>query len=276
MTPPSDNRLPFMPLFIGDFFSDPRTQSMTAAEVGALMLLRMYMWNEPGCCLPDDEELYTLMRLSKDSDNASAMRVHAFLEKRDGKVFDPELKRIRKEKNRLVKQKSRNAKKAAQTRWGKGVKGSSKRNADALQTQCNTESESESESDKEDQSFLSLSSDGASGMNGNEALLEEIRIAWNDIVASTGKPEFRSWNTARRTSVKARLKESGWKDDWRPAMEKILESRHCSGYNERNWQANIDWFLRPRTVTALLEGKYGNDLNPKGVYSGNNESPFDD
>ena len=52
------------------------------------------------------------------------------------------------------------------------------------------------------------------------------------------------------------------------ALDRVRSSSFCRGQNDRGWRADLDWFLRPDTVTKLLEGKY-EDRNGNGKPSSN-------
>lgn len=48
---------------------------------------------------------------------------------------------------------------------------------------------------------------------------------------------------------------------WPMIISKILESDFCCGENDRNWQADFDWLLKPDTHIKVAEGKYDNKDN---------------
>lgn len=78
---------------------------------------------------------------------------------------------------------------------------------------------------------------------------DDLLSAWNK---TTGTKRARELNGKRRTSARARLSEASW--DWQAALSKfplpLCES------DPGGWQPDFDWFLRPGSVTAILEGKY--------------------
>jgi hypothetical protein len=55
----------------------------------------------------------------------------------------------------------------------------------------------------------------------------------------------------RRGQLNARLGSPDW--DWKAALEKFPLQAFRDG---AGWQPNMEWFLRPDTVTSILEGKY--------------------
>ena len=60
----------------------------------------------------------------------------------------------------------------------------------------------------------------------------------------------------RKKDFKARSARASWVKDVPDALKRIGQSSFCRGDNDRGWRANIDWFLRPDTVTKILEGSY--------------------
>jgi hypothetical protein len=86
--------------------------------------------------------------------------------------------------------------------------------------------------------------------------LEFLQEAWN---ATKGTRECKALNSARRRAYNARKKERAFMDNWLEALTKF--PLHCFHVRPDGWQPDIDWFLRPKTVMAILEGKY--DYDPR-------------
>ena len=70
-------------------------------------------------------------------------------------------------------------------------------------------------------------------------------------------PTAQTMTTSRTTALRSRLKDPAWRDSWQAALVQGGTSAFLRGENERGWRADVDWFLRPDTVTKILEGKYG-------------------
>ena len=94
---------------------------------------------------------------------------------------------------------------------------------------------------------------------------------WN---ALSGVASCQKATPKRVTAYRARVKEAGWLDSVDAALAKVAASEFCKGAGDRGWRADVDWFLRPDTITKLMEGKY--DGKPKqaqqdrGRYRGGN------
>lgn len=68
----------------------------------------------------------------------------------------------------------------------------------------------------------------------------------------------------RRKLLRARWKDSHWRQNWQSALQRAGPSAFLNGQNDRGWQASLDWFLRPDTVTKILEGAYDNRTGTNG------------
>jgi hypothetical protein len=56
------------------------------------------------------------------------------------------------------------------------------------------------------------------------------------------------------------------------AIDRIVVSDFCNGKGERGWEADIDFLLRPDTITKILEGKYDNQTTTFASYEQRTES----
>jgi len=82
----------------------------------------------------------------------------------------------------------------------------------------------------------------------------ELLRLWN---ATPGLRPARSLGEKRSKALHARVGgDVNWWGSVPEAIKRAAESSFCRGNNDRNWIANLDWFLRPGTLTGLLEGKY--------------------
>ncbi len=100
-------------------------------------------------------------------------------------------------------------------------------------------------------SSLSLSSSRLSPMppDGDS---EEFLAAWNN----SGLSRARKMTVGRLKHFCVRMKDSDWRDNWENALAKLKINEWAKGRNERGWIATIDFFLKPDTVTKILEGSY--------------------
>ena len=85
------------------------------------------------------------------------------------------------------------------------------------------------------------------------AVAEAVAAAWNE---TPGLPRIRNLSDKRKRALAARTKDVFFVENFREAIAKIAKSSFCLGENNRNWRANLDWFLNPDTVTRIIEGQY--------------------
>lgn len=78
---------------------------------------------------------------------------------------------------------------------------------------------------------------------------DDVLAAWNQ---TAGVKRARELNSKRRATARTRLADATW--EWRAALGKFPLPLCASDPN--GWQPDFDWFLRPGSVTAILEGKY--------------------
>ena len=84
---------------------------------------------------------------------------------------------------------------------------------------------------------------------------EEFLLAWN---ATPGLKHVSVINDKRRAMLRERWKEEFFRENWRAALSKIPGIPGLTGHNDRGWVADIVWFLRPNSVSKLIEGSYDN------------------
>ena len=78
---------------------------------------------------------------------------------------------------------------------------------------------------------------------------DEFVLSWN---ATAGTRHCRKITGKRLLALKARCLDPDW--DWRAAIAKFPLKLFAS--EPGGWQPTLEWFLRPDTVTSILEGKY--------------------
>jgi len=84
----------------------------------------------------------------------------------------------------------------------------------------------------------------------------EIMQAWNNLAETAGLASVISIKDGRRKHVRARWRDADWREHWQEALAMIPSRAFLLGENDRGWTADLDWFLKPDSVTRLLEGKY--------------------
>lgn len=88
-------------------------------------------------------------------------------------------------------------------------------------------------------------------------LLEACFDDWREITGDLlVKP--RSFDTDRRKALKLRLADffENDREQWRRFCQRVVDSPHLRGENERGWRADFDWVLKPRNTRKIVEGGY--------------------
>ncbi|NQV24327.1 MAG: hypothetical protein HQ518_08150 [Rhodopirellula sp.] len=96
------------------------------------------------------------------------------------------------------------------------------------------------------------------------ALPPEVMSQFVDAWNATGLVQCRSLTEKRRAALRVRLTDDDWKTSWREALDRAAQSSFCRGGNDRGWRGDVDWFLKPDTVTQLCEGKFDDSKGGKG------------
>ena len=92
----------------------------------------------------------------------------------------------------------------------------------------------------------------------NELDEEALKIpeVWNEMAGRCGVPCIRKLDAFRRRAIRSRWGDKDWRKDWREAISKIGESEFACGGGNQGWRATFNWFLKPKSVTHILEGNY--------------------
>jgi hypothetical protein len=82
---------------------------------------------------------------------------------------------------------------------------------------------------------------------------EELFQIWNSM---TELPKIVKISQSRKASLKTRMKDPFFRENWRKGLNEIPTRPFMLGVNEKGWAADIDWFLKPDSLTKIIEGKY--------------------
>ena len=239
---------PYIPIFGSDYLAD--TRHLTTEEHGAYFLLMIAAWRQDGCCLPlDDKKLSRITGLSSRRWLAIKDTILEFWTIENDRIFQG---RLRKERD-YADQKSNKNRNSANARWDKQATENiesdvcervSERNAPQPQPQPQPQQKKLGESED---SLVDC---------------ETVIVAWNTMASASGLSICTKMTGKRRQACQARIRDDGMKAI-RSAIERVPKSSFLLGENG-SWAANIDFLLRPDSVTKILEGKYDNRGNGNG------------
>ena len=233
---------PALTLWTDSYLAD--TRMLSTMEHGAYLLLLMEAWRRPHCDLPDDDKILArLAGLSRDEWDEIKPTIMGFWTY-DGRSKTWHQKRLRKERD-AARVRSKSAKDKAAKRWNKAKN----HDAGALPNEC-----------PEDASTATATAiiteeepDGSSHAQPDQR--QQVIECWNVMAKAHGLSICRLTDK-RRKSLNARLKADGF-DAIQQAIERIPKSSFLLGIKPgSDWQADIEFLLRPDSVTKILEGKY--------------------
>jgi len=268
-----------MPWLVNDWLASSKRKSMEDYEQNGYFLLLNHAWNDPDCCLPDDD--IVLARLSELGKKwiKSGPRLRACFEphhSRAGFIFNRRQFAEREQQQRRLEASKRSALAGAQGRWNN-------RNAAAMRPHSggNADHDADGVLDPMRKNASSPLSPPPSPFRSTETpslcppvaeISHEIAAYWN---TKENLPKVRTVNPARSKKLNARLKEQFFKENWKAAIDKVAILPFCnakiptSSY-PNGWQADFDWFIGPSAVTRVMEGKYDRNNPQPGAESEHN------
>lgn len=86
--------------------------------------------------------------------------------------------------------------------------------------------------------------------------VEDFMEKWN--LLPSAFPKIRTMSAGRKTHLRERRRDLWWRENWQAAIESMPKSDFLGGKNEKQWTADVDFFLRPDSVAKIIEGKYDN------------------
>lgn len=111
---------------------------------------------------------------------------------------------------------------------------------------------SPAETPKEKQGEL-VSVDADASTHAVSEIAKLLQSTWNE---QKGVKQCAKVTPARQQQIRLRLKDRFFADNWQRAMQKVGQSKFCTGQGSQGWRADFDWFLRANTVVQIIEGKY--------------------
>lgn len=85
---------------------------------------------------------------------------------------------------------------------------------------------------------------------------EEFIKVWNSLGKPFSKINPKAPSEARWKTLEVRARNPWWRDNWRAAIVLAVDRPFLRGENGRGWVMDPDFFLRPESVTMIMEGKY--------------------
>lgn len=90
--------------------------------------------------------------------------------------------------------------------------------------------------------------------------LETILSRFNE---STGRNQ--RWSDARKKQARARWRDRYFREHWQEALDIASRTPFLLGENDRGWEMDLEFFLRPDSVLKIMEGKYATSNGTTGT-----------
>lgn len=244
-----------------------KTQSLSLMEHGAYCLLidNYFATQSP---LPlDRQEIYRICRAVSSAERKAVNAVVAkfFTECDDGfhhERIDADIAEYVAKSNRLKENGSKGGKAASQKRVA---------NATAIATSVATaigvakqqptiNQEPITNNQEKEEAIFVLSPSSGGGVAAQD--IRDVVDSWNAMAVTPVngicliKVREGPLTDSRKRSLKARLSELDFRENWRAAMERVRVSAFCHGGGNRQWVADFDWFIKKGTLCKIMEGKY--------------------
>lgn len=232
---------------IGDY--DTHTSHLTWDEdMAYTRLLRIYYRDEKP--IPKSFEILCRMTKAKTEKQRRAVRTvldEFFIELDDGlhnKRADEELRRFWK--------KSAGAKAAAEARW------------EDMRTQCERiPAQNANAMPTATRKPLPVNQESPNGdshaHNAPSEPLPDVAVAWNSIPRVVHVTRM---SKSRKAALALRMTDGFWAARWKDGIDRIAKSAFLQGEGGSGWRADFDWFLKPDSLTKVLEGKYDDRPTP--------------
>lgn len=98
---------------------------------------------------------------------------------------------------------------------------------------------------------------------GKEPTQSDVFVSVWNALPSPPFAHIRQMSPARCEALRARMKEEFWAANWRGGIAMLPTQKYASGQGDGGWVLDVDFFLKPNSLTKIIEGKYANAGNGK-------------
>lgn len=193
-----------------------------------------------------------------------------FVELKPNRFFNERLEEERKKQGNRVNAARENGKKGGRPKTHSEPKGKAKRKPTGEPTEKLSVSVSDSVSVTGADSVSTQTAratetgdseaDGEPTPSGRALSLSDVVEAFNEAMGQNVRE-----TDPRRRSFKVRARDPWWVDNWREALTKAAGIPFYRGAGSRGWEMTIDFFLKPDSVTKILESPHDESKSvPRG------------
>jgi uncharacterized protein YdaU (DUF1376 family) len=245
----------WMPFYVGDYLS--ATTRLTTEQHGAYFLLLLDYWKN-GPPPNDDAVLAQIVRMSPAAWRKAKPALIGFFDQADGHLIQRRVEKERDRASNVTEERSKAGKAGAAKRWGKGGQRDSKPIANAIDLPMANGQQNDAPSQSHigsSEPIIGSSNEDSSSGDDRPLTEKEVLEAWRDRLVPIGFPSVRKMTPSRKRQLKARLRDCSM-DEWLAAFAALERSKFCQGHNDRDWWADLDFLLQPKSFTKLIEGAY--------------------
>jgi len=242
------------------------TTDLTDSETCAYIMLMICQWRLNGAGLPNDQgKLQRMSRVEKRKWKQTWANIKPLFMLENDRYFQS---RVHKDWIKVMQKIVANRESGAKGGTAKSLNLKKQRLADAIETLGQKPSERGSEKlpihepltinhkplTKKKEKKISCQAATAS-----DDILEAFDY-YNLIAEKFGLTKAIKFSDDRKRLLRARLDEYGL-DTWKKAMDKVGSCPHLMGHNDRNWKADLPFFLKKSKFLKHLEGSYEQSNN---------------
>jgi len=248
---------PWFKFYASDWLAG--TRGLTAAETGIYVTLIAMMY-ERGDSIPRDDA--RLSRLCGCPKASFSRALNALID--EGKITEADscLSNSRVEKERQCRaEKSQKARDSALKKWSaheeKAKQKQRRGDADAEQNRCELDANQIPEARSQINEDTNVSLSLVPTDDGPDEITQAVSL-FKSAAEESGWPVPRILSKARKSALRARLKECDGIEGWKVALDKAQASKHCCGEGGTGWKISFDFITTQSGFAKLMEGNYDN------------------
>lgn len=270
-------KIPSFPLYAQDFDMD--TNTWTNEEIGVYLRLLMSEWINGH--LPNDfQKLAKIARISpKKFSNLFQNIQHKFTLNGNGFLINKKMEEVRTQVNNYVELKKKAGKKGAKIRWGNDNTTNGDAIAQPMANGMPNQWPSSSMSSSNKNVLLDtpngVSSPVETGDQLNQSKIprcpqEKIKSLYHEILCPP-MPPVNEWSPELEKILRNMWRDNPdrWNLDWWEDYFKFVKLSDFLTGRVNDFIADLEWIIRPRNRTKILNGRYHNKGSPElKKYSG--------
>lgn len=252
------SKAPAMPMYWDAYLAD--TTHLTTEEHGAYMLLLAAMWRRNAWVPDDDKDNARILGLTPSKwrkIKARLMETVSGFRVEDGKITQEKLQKTWENTQEKIGKNRANG--------AKGGRPKTRKNNNIAKANGSVSvnpNESIPDPDPDPEPEVYNTSNEVYVIPTDE--IAEAVSAYNAAADRAGWPKVQKLTTARRSSLKARLKDVGGAAGWSDALAKAEASDFLCARTPQGFTASFDFLTRQSSFAKLMEGNYDNRHSNNG------------